>query len=155
MGETERTVSHCTAVSVKITSPAQQPELPFSSGVSMGSKQEHRGWLQVQGWDLTGLRDMCSGPAHVTAMLQLGGIWAFRNGTLEGKDRPLCKRAAGMHGLCLGMEDELAESLQIRISGQTNRGDMILQGSALDLLTRKNKLMPSSNSWKNPQIYRS
>lgn len=55
----------------------------------MGSKQEHRGWLQVQGWDLTGLRDMCSGLAHLTAMLQLRGIWAFRNGKLEGKDREL------------------------------------------------------------------
>lgn len=51
------------------------------------------------------------------------------------------------------MEDELAESLQVRISGQTNRGDLVVWGSAIDFLTRK-KLRRSSNSWKNPQIHR-
>lgn len=53
---------------------------------------------------------------------------------------------------CLEMEDELAESLHVRISGWTNRGDLVVWGSDIDLQTRKN-LRPSSNSWKNPEIH--
>lgn len=79
------------------------------AGTSLGSGTCAQGWLTSLpccSWEVFGLLGMAS--------------WKARTGSW-----PLCMRAAGMHGLCLGMEDELAESLQVRISGQTNRGDLI------------------------------
>lgn len=122
---------------------------PPAQACSMGT-QQHQGRLQLQGSQLSGLRDVLRGASrHCCAAAEgygLSGAAGWR-----GNDKEMTglasRQASSRNARTLpGMEDELAGSLRGRISGQTSRGDLVLWGSAIDLLTRKKKLRPSSNS---------
>lgn len=74
----------------------------------MGSKQEYDVWLQVQGSDPVGLRDMCrGGSCHCSAAVEGHGLLVWTGWKAKRGSWPLCKSTAGVHGLCLGMGDEL------------------------------------------------
>lgn len=70
-------------------------------------------------------------------------------------ETPFVREASECTELCLGMDDELSESLQARIREQTSMGDTVVSEHLLQALGQEIKwIRPSTDREQQPQNHR-
>lgn len=67
----------------------------------------------------------------------------------------MCEKSAQMKGTLLGTDEEPVKSLWVRISRQSNTGDIVLGVSYRQQTSKRQQTRPSADNWKELHIYKS